>query len=97
MPKTYYLQLRIDGRSIVTPFRSREDALDAVLDAYMLTYPEDEDVHHIPEPFNQKALLAFLSIKRLHDSFSFEIGSGDGENASEGHLPFDLALHPMKS
>ncbi|MDH2328757.1 hypothetical protein QCN27_18050 [Cereibacter sp. SYSU M97828] len=79
MKKTYVLNLTVGDRLTSTPFPSLEDAIDAIIDAFMLTYPDDEDIHEIPEPIDELELRAFIMMKRLDSDFRFDITEEDAD------------------
>lgn len=77
MDKTYHLSLTVGETFTSMPFQSRQDAIDGAVDAFMATYPDEDDVHQMPEPVEEDELRMFIRSHGLEEEFSFQITESD--------------------
>ncbi|WP_136686056.1 hypothetical protein [Falsirhodobacter xinxiangensis] len=81
MEKTYHLNLTIGDDVKAGTLRSRQEAIDAIIEAFMDAYPEDDDIHDIPEPIEEGGLRSFIRAKGMEGKFHFQITETDAQGS----------------
>ncbi|WP_136684551.1 hypothetical protein [Falsirhodobacter xinxiangensis] len=83
------LDLTVGEVSTHTVFPDRRGAMDAVIDAFIANFPDEDEIFALDDPIDEDALRAFVSGLALDREFAFALADEIGKSAtdSEQHRP----------
>ncbi|MDH2327648.1 hypothetical protein QCN27_12310 [Cereibacter sp. SYSU M97828] len=67
------LDLTVGEVTTRTEFADRKAALDAVIDAFIANFPDEDEIFALEDPIDEDALRAFVSGLALDREFAFAI------------------------
>lgn len=77
------LDLTVGDVSTRTAFPDESAALDAVIDAFIANFPDEDEIFALDDPVTERSLRAFVAGLALDREFAFTLADESGKSATD--------------